>query len=473
MESKLRTRRDFLKGSAVAVGAAVLTACAPAAQPAGDMAESGDEIAAAEEILIRFAMWDWYANTPGVRWDEWNQTEAFPIFEEANPGTKLEWEPLGSGWPDKILTQMAAGTAPDIISTWSPHIDTWAEKHQLLDLQPLIDANIPNADDIYIGFAWDQMWDPFNNIRMGMLSDLDITSIYYNKTAFEEEGLPLPTIDWTEDEYLIAAETLTIRDDNGDITRWGGQLRPGFWLSYSYHVETHGGEVRDEETRMLCGLGEPEAQEGLEWVRRNMWDTNVFAQNNQMTATGIPNMWTGLLPAEVVAMAERSADQFFALAESITEFEWDIAHIPSGPKDRACMGLPDEWVVYKGVVERGNHDEVWEMMKWLTGDWYQEKIATVSGRIPGLLAMADSWADTLRQTDPRLEQVRLETVVEQLQMGYPRRGPTFRFQQIAEELINPAVDQVFIEGKAPVSIFEDIGPQVTEAQQDALQRATG
>lgn len=87
--------------------------------------------------------------------------------------------------------------------------------------------------------------------------------------------------------------------------------------------------------------------------------------------------------------------------------------------------------------------------------------------------MADSWAGTLRQTDPRLEQVRLETVVEQLQMGYPRRGPTFRFQQIAEELINPAVDQVFIEGKAPVSIFEDIGPQVTEAQQDALQRATG
>ena len=109
MESKLRTRRDFLKGSAVAVGAAVLTACAPAAAPAGDTAESGGEMAAAEEILIRFAMWDWYANTPGVRWDEWNQTEAFPLFEEANPGTKLEWEPLGSGWPDKILTQMAAG----------------------------------------------------------------------------------------------------------------------------------------------------------------------------------------------------------------------------------------------------------------------------------------------------------------------------------------------------------------------------
>lgn len=34
MESKMRTRREFLQGTAVAVGAAVLTACAPAAQTA-------------------------------------------------------------------------------------------------------------------------------------------------------------------------------------------------------------------------------------------------------------------------------------------------------------------------------------------------------------------------------------------------------------------------------------------------------
>jgi rhodanese-related sulfurtransferase len=44
--------------------------------------------------------------------------------------------------------------------------------------------------------------------------------------------------------------------------------------------------------------------------------------------------------------------------------EWDIAHIPQGPQDRACMGVPDEWVIYKGVVDRGNQDAAWAMMKW-------------------------------------------------------------------------------------------------------------
>ena len=44
---------------------------------------------------------------------------------------------------------MAAGTAPDAISIWPPIINTWAEKQQLLDLHPLVDLDIPDADDIF------------------------------------------------------------------------------------------------------------------------------------------------------------------------------------------------------------------------------------------------------------------------------------------------------------------------------------
>ena len=106
------------------------------------------------------------------------------------------------------------------------------------------------------------------------------------------------------------------------------------------------------------------------------------------------------------------------------------------------------------------------------GEWYQDKIATVSGR-----HYPDSWpwqilGRHLRQTT-RTGECSTGNGCRAAARWLPRRGPTFRYQQIAEELINPAVDQVFIEGKAPVSIFEDIGPQVTEAQQVELERAAG
>ena len=46
-------------------------------------------------------------------------------------------------------------------------------------------------------------------------------------------------------------------------------------------------------------------------------------------------------------------------------------------------------------------------------------------------------------------------------------------QTVADELINPAMEQIFVEGKAPVSILTDVAAQVTEAQAEALERAGG
>jgi ABC-type glycerol-3-phosphate transport system substrate-binding protein len=484
MSRKTLSRREFLHLSAMAAGATLLAGCAsstpaPAAEAPQEEAEVKEETAAAEapakeNAEIRYASFDWFAYVPGVKWDQYNQEQAFPKYKEDHPNVELLWEPHGDGWEDKVLTQMAAGTAPDIMATWPPILNTWAEKKQLLDLQPLVDRDLPNADELFIKSAWEQMWDPISQIRMGMITDVDVTSVYYNKKAFEEAGVPLPTPDWDINDYTEAAVALTQKDDSGQVTRWGGQLRPDFVLGYFYYVEAFGGKVRDAETMMTCTLDAPEAQEALEWIRQGMWDLNCFGQNNQIDATGIPNTWTGSLPANIVAFAERSADQFFALSDGMEEGSWDIAHVPKGPKDQACMGAPDCWVVYKEVTNRGNLESVWEMMKWIsTGDYYQENVATMAGRIPGLLTAAEKWPDILRGIDSRLKNVQLEVVIDQLRTGEARGPQLFRFQAAAEELIIPAMEQIYIEGSAPVSTLQDVAKKVTDAQQEALKRAGG
>jgi len=493
MSRKKLSRRQFLQMGAATVGATFLAGCvttagtggqAPQAEaPKEEMAkteaatEEAGEVAAAPAGAaadIRFASFDWFAMVPGQKWDQYHQEEAIPSFKEEHPNVNILWEPHGDGWEDKVLTQMAAGTAPDIMSTWPPVINTWAEKAQLLDLQPLVDRDLPDADQIFFESSWEQMRDPFTQIRMGMITGVDVTSVYYNKTAFEEAGVPLPTADWTVDQYTEAAVALTQKDSNGQVTRWGGQLRPDFVLGYFYYVEAFGGMVRDDDTQMTCLLGEPAAQEALEWIRQGMWDLNCFGQNNQINATGIPNTWTGVLPAGIVAFAERSADQFFDLAASMEAGTWDINHVPKGPQDQACMGAPDCWAVYKGVVDRGNQEAVWEYVKWMAaGDYYQENIATKAGRIPGLLSAAEKWPSILRTLEPKLEQVQLEVVIDQLKTGEARGPQLFRYQRVAEELIVPAMEQIFVEGVAPVNTLQEVALKVTEAQKEALARAGG
>ena len=484
MECKSLSRRKFLQWSLLAAGASALSACGatptPQAEPTTAEEPAATEAVATaappqtgEKVEVRFSMWEWYAYASApVRWDEWNQKEAFPKFQDDNPNITVSWEPP----PDDfavVLTQMAAGTAADIISVWEPSMTVWAEKGQLVDLQPFVDRDIPNADDIYLELAWKQMWNPFLNMRMAMLADLDITSIYYNKTAFGEANVPLPTVDWTIDDYVEAAVKLTKEDDAGNITRWGSEIRGGFWDGYLMWVRAFGNKVRDDETQMKCLLDQAEAIEGLEWIRKGMYELNCFAQPNQMGGTGLPNTWTGAVPAGILAMAERSADQFFSMADSVKDFEWDIAHVPKTPRGRSCMGLPDQWVMYKGAIEQGKKEQVWSFLKFLAGDWYQEKVASVAGRIPCLKTVVAEWANILRKIDGRLEKVRLETLTEQMDMGYPEGVPMFRFQAVASEIINPAMEQIFVEGKVDANIMKEIAPQVTEAQQKALAEQGG
>lgn len=258
---------------------------------------------------------------------------------------------------------MAAGTAPDILSSWAPITNIWAEKKQLLDLQPLVEQDIPDADTKFLKTAWDQTQDPVAKIRFGLPADMIVTSVYYDKTAFAEAGAPLPTKDWNTDDYLAAAVKLTKRDSRQQITRWGGQVDSDFRQGYFFYVKAFGGQVRDDETMLTCRLDEVPAQQALEWIRQGMWDLNCFAQDNQINATGLPDTWTGLLPAKVVAFCERVSDQFFALAGSMAEGSWNIAHVPQGPHDRACMGIPDLWSIYAGVTARGNQDAVWQFTK--------------------------------------------------------------------------------------------------------------
>jgi hypothetical protein len=72
-----------------------------------------------------------------------------------------------------------------------------------------------------------------------------------------------------------------------------------------------------------------------------------------------------------------------------------------------------------------------------------------------------------------MQGVELEVVLDQLKTGEARAPQLFRFQSVADEVLNPVMDQIFAEGKAPVSIVQEAAGKVTEAQQEALARAGG
>lgn len=77
----------------------------------------------------------WWGNT--VR-DE-QTLKAAELFKSKNPGVSIDAETTGwGGYWDKVNTQAASSSMPDLMQQDYAYIGQWADRNQLLDLTPYI-----------------------------------------------------------------------------------------------------------------------------------------------------------------------------------------------------------------------------------------------------------------------------------------------------------------------------------------------
>src|SRR5262245_19179119 len=126
-------RRRMLFGLLV-VALLLIGACAPVTAPAGQPAAGGG--AAAGPVEVRLAI---YSIS-----DAWNKSleDALKPFEAENPNikVKIEFRP-GDGYWDKLQTDYAAGTAPDITVNQMNWVVPGAARGMFVDIKPFIERD--------------------------------------------------------------------------------------------------------------------------------------------------------------------------------------------------------------------------------------------------------------------------------------------------------------------------------------------
>jgi ABC-type glycerol-3-phosphate transport system substrate-binding protein len=121
----------------------------------------------------------------------------------------------------------------------------------------------------------------------------------YNKAMFEEAGLDPDAPPRTWDEFFTTAETLTMRDANGTITRAGFQYDD--WLFALNPLYQLGGMLvtRDDDS-ITANFNSPEMAQAYQFFldlaqQYQAWDPNFLyvsdAIGNQQAATSIGEAW--------------------------------------------------------------------------------------------------------------------------------------------------------------------------------------
>ena len=189
-------------------------------------------------------------------------------YEAANPGITIEYI-SGQDQDAMLNTMFAANLAPDVIGGGIASLPQRASMGQYIPL-----------DDYFA--EWDEGSDMVERVLQNGYYDGTLYALGYSVTPYvfayridllEEAGLEVPT---TWEELKEAALALTVRDENGVVTRAGFAfpMSGGNMVEYDVFVFGNGGRFTDED--MNPTIDTEEGLEAFEFLNSFLAEVNPF-----------------------------------------------------------------------------------------------------------------------------------------------------------------------------------------------------
>lgn len=365
------------RGSVVAVlGAAlILSACSSTATET-TTEEPTETPTATEEAEV--------VETVSLRWrtrpDNQAETDLYASISDAitakGIGLDLTYEPgnsEGSPYQDKLKTELSAGTAPDVF--WIPGTDIadFAKAGLILNLADVASASGFNKADFYAGPMADLSVDPATGQESdaylwGVPRDVSTFALYLNLDLIDQAGAENPIElaangEWTWEKFAEVAEQIT---NNVDGAKGFGAN--SWWANWGYFVNSGGGSFFNAD-RTACALDTPEAIAGLE-----------FYQNLYTSGLGVPFGEDAEPPFKAGTVGMFINGRWATPgAREITDFNWDVAPLPTGPTPGKNWQF---WGAYVINANTANPEAAWRLVEALTSTEVQGEISSLGANIP-------------------------------------------------------------------------------------------
>ncbi len=314
--------------------------------------------------------------------DETKSTQDF-LDKNFTPqsGVKVTVEPTDAMADEKLTAAMVGGTAQDVFDTWLDNVTQFADKGQVLDLDPLVARDLKDADvKDFFGWQWKDFKLP-SGIRFGMPKYVNFAVVYYNLDLFDKAGLGRIDDSWDHVKYADAARKLT---QNGTVGLFFQASSIGRWW---YKLNAWGGNLVDPADNTHATFDSDESLAALEWSRKLIFDDK--AMGNQADLVGVGQRAFDAIPAAFgagkIAMVEDGFYPFVQAKAINKKFRWAYAAVPKGPKGRKVFGTADGFAIWKGSK---NQDAAWELVKYLSGKEYQLYL-TQTHRVPASPHLGD------------------------------------------------------------------------------------
>ena len=203
-------------------------------------------VAAAAPVTLTISTWDSGAGLKPYQ-------EAIKEFEKLHPGIKVNLQSIQSQYYlPKVLTEMANGSAPDLMLVGDSNVSEFVNSGLLQNLSPLFAHHTDGLNSKYFYPSVLKMGN-INGHQYFVPKDWSDEAVLYNKTMFQKAHVPYPKAGWTLNQFVKDAAALTIAK-SGHVQQYGAEL-PGTWLraGLEYWVSAYGGNILDKGGHSVSG----------------------------------------------------------------------------------------------------------------------------------------------------------------------------------------------------------------------------
>lgn len=251
-------------------------------------------------------------------------------FEQANPGTTVKLEiTTADGLPQRVLTALQSGAAPDIIDVQHAWVNGYAQNKLVLPMDEVLkdrEDYIPAALD-YV--TWDgKLWAiPYR---------IETHAVIYNKDEFKAAGLDPEKPPQTWDELVAAAKALTKDKVSGFAITGGGEVGNTIFRSLPF-IWMNGGSIISDDGKKAT-VNEPAAVEAVKFYTD--FFTNKLSPASTLENDGTANR--RLFIAGTVAAYQSGQFDIGSIRKENPKIDIGVMQIPH-PKGKDTAAILGGW----------------------------------------------------------------------------------------------------------------------------------
>ncbi len=383
-----RSRKDFLGSAAKAATGAALAGSALGATPAlaAGARHLPEIMRKGSQVTLTYIV--------GASPAELQTRKAIVNkFMAANPDINIVFQLGGNAFQQKLNTEIAGGTPPDLIMSFELQHATYAQQGNFMNLDPFIARDSAFQHTVMP----DQYPAMLNMFRYkghlyALPEAVNNVVLYYNRDHLAEAGLTMPSSwddrSWTWDKFLHYATALT-QQRGSRVTRYG-YAESWWWplVACSVIAPANGGDWFTQPIEPPAGssnLSDPKIARAIQFYADLTNVHKVAPDNRSLTAqAGFQLFMTGRASMGILG------HWFFKDFAQTSGLNFDIAPIPIGPDGGSHSTTALGGIGLAMSAKTKYPEQCWRFIRYWTGLQGQTGFAGSGLWVPTLRSLGQS-----------------------------------------------------------------------------------